>query len=61
MNIALFNSNGQMLETITNSGFEAGNHQLNLDSSRYPDGIYWIRFYSETNVETIKLIKTKNQ
>jgi hypothetical protein len=61
MNVAVFNSNGQILETIINSVFEAGNHQLNLDSSRYPDGIYWIRFNSETNVETIKLIKTKNQ
>ena len=61
MNIALFNSNGQVLKTIINSVFGAGNHQLNLDTSNYPDGIYWIRFNSETNVETIKLIKTKNQ
>ena len=61
MNIALFNSNGQVLKTIINSVFEAGNHQLNLDTSNYPDGIYWIRFNSETNVEAIKLIKTKNQ
>ena len=61
MNITVFNSNGQLLKTIVNSVFEAGNHQVNLNTSGYPDGIYWIRFNSETNVETIKLIKAKNQ
>ena len=60
MNIAVFNSNGQLLKTIINSVSEAGNHQINLNTSNYPDGIYWIRFNSETNVETIKLIKAKN-
>lgn len=61
MNITIFNSNGQVLETIINSALEAGNHQVYLNTSEYPDGIYWIRFNSETNVETLKLIKTKNQ
>jgi len=61
MSIAIFNSNGQLLKTIINSVFEAGNNQINLDTNRYSDGIYWIRFKSETNVETIKLIKAKNQ
>jgi len=60
MIISLFNINGQLLKTISNSVFEAGNHQLNLDTSGNPDGIYWIRFQSKTNIETIKLIKTKN-
>jgi len=61
MNIAVFNSIGQLLRTIINSAFEAGNHQVNLGTSGYQDGIYWIRFKSATNVETIKLIKAKNQ
>ena len=61
MNIAVFNSNGQLLKTIINSFSEAGNHQINSNTSGYPDGLYWIRFNSETNVETIKLIKAKNQ
>ena len=60
MIISLLNINGQLLKTISNSVFEAGNHQLNLDTSGNPDGIYWIRFQSKTNIETIKLIKTKN-
>jgi hypothetical protein len=61
MNGAVFNSNGQLLKTIINSVFDAGNHQVSLNTSGYPDGIYWIRFNSETNMETIKLIKAKNQ
>lgn len=57
--IELFNSNGQLLKTITNSPFEAGNHQLDMDMNGLPGGIYWVKFSSETNIETIKLIKTK--
>jgi hypothetical protein len=60
MNIEFFNSNGQLLKTIVNSFFEAGDHQVIFNSNPYPDGIYWIRFCSESNAETVKLIKAKN-
>lgn len=60
INVELFNSNGQLLKTLANSVFDAGANQLVFNSTQFPDGIYWIRFTSESNVETIKLIKAKN-
>lgn len=60
MSIDFFNSSGQLLKTIANSVFDAGDHQFVFNSTQYPEGIYWIRFCSESNVETVKLIKAKN-
>jgi hypothetical protein len=59
VNIDLFNSSGQLVNTISNSFFEAGDHQINMDMNGLPNGIYWVKFSSDTNVETVKLIKTK--
>lgn len=59
MIIAVFNANGQLVRTLTNSLFDAGNHQIELNMNRFPAGIYWIKFSSDTNIETIKLIKAK--
>lgn len=59
MNIELFNANGQLLKTIANSEFDAGNQQIDMRTDGLPNGIYWIRFSSKTNVETVKLIKAK--
>jgi len=59
MTIELFNSNGQVIKTIANAFFETGNHQIGINTNGLPGGIYWVRFSSETNVTTIKLIKNK--
>lgn len=60
MNIEFFNSSGQLLKTIANSVLDTGDHQFVFNSNPYPDGIYWIRLCSESNIETVKLIKAKN-
>lgn len=60
INIEFFNSNGQLIKTLANSFFDAGNNNIAFNSAQYPDGIYWIRLCSESNVETVKLIKAKN-
>lgn len=57
MLIELYQVNGLLLKTISNEVFDAGKHQLDLNTSNLSSGIYWIRFTSETATQTIKLIK----
>jgi hypothetical protein len=57
MSISLYNTNGQFLKTVVSSVFEAGSHQVNLDTSFITEGVYFIKFNSENMVQTIKLFK----
>ncbi len=59
MNIELFDSNGQLLRTIANELFDSANQQVEMNISDLANGIYWVRFTSEYNTETVKLIKVK--
>jgi hypothetical protein len=57
--IELFNSNGKVIKTIDNEAFDAGNQQIELSMNGLANGIYWVRFTSIHNTETVKLIKAK--
>ncbi|MBW8331617.1 MAG: T9SS type A sorting domain-containing protein [Prolixibacteraceae bacterium] len=57
ISIELYQANGVLLNTISNKIFDAGNHQLDLNTVGLASGIYWIRFTSETDTKTVKLIK----
>lgn len=57
VNIGLFNISGQVLKIISNEVFDAGNHQEELNTSNLSGGIYWIKFESENDIQTVKLIK----
>ncbi|HAQ18181.1 MAG TPA: glycoside hydrolase family 44 [Prolixibacteraceae bacterium] len=57
LTIALYQANGMLSKTICNTAFESGNHQIEINSGYLSSGIYWIRFISETETKTIKLIK----
>jgi hypothetical protein len=57
LNIGLFNINGQILKTVSNEVFEAGNHQLEFNTSSISSGVYWIKFESKDLTQTVKLIK----
>ncbi len=57
LHIELFQNNGILLKTVSNDVFDAGNHQVDINTSGLASGIYWIRFTSETATKTVKLIK----
>lgn len=59
ISIDIFNSNGQLVKNAVNSLFEAGDHQIELNLNELSNGIYWVKFNSDTDVETVKLIKAK--
>jgi len=55
--IELFQANGILMKTITNEIFDAGSHQFDWNTSTLLPGIYLIRFTSNNDIQTIKLIK----
>jgi len=57
LNIGLFNTNGQLLKTISHELFDAGNHQIEVNTASLSIGVYWIKIETSNDVETIKLIK----
>jgi hypothetical protein len=59
VNIGLFNTNGQILKTISNKIFNTGNHQEELNTSSLSGGVYWIKFESASGIQTVKLIKNQ--
>ena len=59
INIDIFNSNGQLIKNVVNSLFESGDHQISLNINELYNGVYWVKFNSDTNSETVKLVKAK--
>jgi hypothetical protein len=57
LSIELFQANGILLKTLGNELFDAGNHQIYLNTGNLSSGIYWIRLRSDTDTQTTKLIK----
>jgi hypothetical protein len=57
LSIELFQANGILLKTLGNELFDAGNHQIYLNTRNLSSGIYWIRLRSDTDTQTTKLIK----
>lgn len=55
--IELFHANGTLLKTISNEVFDAGSHQIDWNTSTLLPGIYLIRFTTNNDTQTIKLIK----
>ena len=44
---------------LDNEKLLAGNHQVNLDGTNYPVGIYYYTMQIGTNVTTQKIVKLK--
>ena len=57
LSIELYQANGVLLNTISNKIYDAGNHQIDLNTSYLSSGIYLIKFRSGNDNQTIKLIK----
>ena len=57
--IAIYNTRGQLVEMITNSLHEPGKHTVTWDASNYSSGIYIIRMRSKqfTQFQKIMLVK----
>jgi hypothetical protein len=57
LTIGLYQTNGILLNTISDQIFDAGDHQIDLNTGNLSSGIYLIKFRSGNDNQTIKLIK----
>ncbi|MBD3235067.1 MAG: T9SS type A sorting domain-containing protein [candidate division Zixibacteria bacterium] len=54
--VSIYNLKGQILETIANRYFEAGNHKVVWNAQNYASGIYFYRLDAGDFVETRKMV-----
>ncbi len=54
--IELYNSMGQLVETLLNKSIEPGTYNSTLETSAYPNGVYILRIVSGQNVASKKVI-----
>lgn len=57
ISIELYQSNGVLLNILSNKFFDGGDHQIDLNTGYLSSGIYLIKFRSNNDTQTIKLIK----
>lgn len=55
-NISVTNSNGQLLQTLSNLSNQIGKNKTHIDFSSYTDGIYFIQIRIGDKIETVKII-----
>lgn len=55
--VTVMNSNGTKVETIYNGNLNAGEHEFNLDGSKYTAGTYIYKIESPDGIQTGKMIK----
>ena len=53
VNLSIFNSLGERIETLENKFLESGFHKVNWDASKYSSGVYYYRLESE-NFNSVK-------
>ncbi|MEI6764953.1 MAG: T9SS type A sorting domain-containing protein [Bacteroidota bacterium] len=53
----LFDVNGRLVENIINSEFEAGEHQIALNTDDLPEGVYYCRMISKDNCRVLRIMK----
>jgi len=59
VNISVYNTNGQLLDVITNSLHEPGRHTVVWDGGNYSSGIYIIRMRSDKFIQSHKVMLVK--
>jgi len=54
--ISIFNSIGEKIETLTNKYYEYGYYQLEWKADKYSSGVYYYQLKTKDFVETKKMI-----
>lgn len=56
MKIDIYDSFGKKLRELVNGNFPSGQHQIQLNMAGFPDGVYYYRLESATQILTKKLL-----
>ncbi len=59
MKINLYNMLGELVETIAEGNYEAGNYKINFNASALPSGAYFYRIESDAFVQVKKMLLLK--
>ncbi|GJM31168.1 MAG: hypothetical protein DHS20C18_01690 [Saprospiraceae bacterium] len=59
LQVAVYNTLGQRLQTVASENFAAGAHQLNVDASVLANGIYYVAIQSEDKQVTTRFVVNK--
>ncbi len=57
--VSIYNSPGQLIETLVDKEMQSGNHEVNFDASRLASGIYFYQLKAGAFIETKKMILLK--
>jgi len=57
--LAIYNINGQLVETLVNTQMEAGYHTIEWDADNQPSGLYFVRMVAGNFVSTQKVLLLK--
>ena len=55
----IFNTNGQMVESVINDAYTAGSHAVTFNGSGLPSGLYFANLRAGDDLKTIKLLLMK--
>ncbi|SFD21031.1 Por secretion system C-terminal sorting domain-containing protein [Chitinophaga sp. CF118] len=55
--IRIFSTNGNLVRTLINKVYPAGNNQLTFDTNGLANGVYFIKVENEGKSETLRLVK----
>lgn len=56
INIGIYDSLGKNLKGTTSEEFSSGFHQIQLDMTEFPDGVYYYRLESDSQIYTKKIL-----
>ena len=59
VNLAIYNTQGQLVETLLNTNLGAGTHQVRWEPSNLPSGVYFYRLATKSFTQTKKLMLLK--
>jgi len=57
--LAIYNVNGQLVQTLYNGMMDAGSHQLTFNAAGLPSGLYLAKLGTAQGVEVTRLVLTK--
>lgn len=57
--LAIYNSNGEHIQTLVNEVKQSGNHAVNFDGSNLTNGVYYYKIITNELIDTKKMILLK--
>ncbi|MEM6337750.1 MAG: T9SS type A sorting domain-containing protein, partial [Bacteroidota bacterium] len=57
LHLTVYDTQGRLVADVLNAAHPSGRHQIEVDGSRWPAGVYFARLSTEAGEQTFKLVK----